>query len=270
MTDVFHEVDREVREDALRRTALRWAPLAGGVAAAILIGVGVMQLMAGQANTARGESAEAYGAALRHLQAQDVEAAEAALAGLAAEGAGAYAAFAQALHGAIHLDRGDRPAAQTAFETAAAAFEDRLYADLAALKAAYARFDTASRRELEFAVRPLAGEDRPYWAAARELLAAAALRDGDIRAAREGYEGLQRRLAADFTEGGALTQLSSRVEAALAVIAAREALAGLAMLDAGDDTPNAPLSSPPLEAGSSESVDSSPSADATAEETPAP
>lgn len=216
MSDVFGEVDRGLKEDNAQALARRFGPYVGAGVAAILIAVAAFQFAQGGAREARADAAEAYTAALRHAEAGRIEAATAALEPLATDGPEGYAMLARALLGALALQQNDPGAATTWFEQAADTSGDDLYGDLAALKALYLQFDGLSGQEVRLLATPLAREGRPYRAAAQELMAAAALRDGALTQAEQTYLEL---VQSPLTPPA----LRTRAEAGLAVIAATRA-----------------------------------------------
>lgn len=220
MADIFQEVDQAALEHRFRNALRRYGPFALGGLALVLVAVFVVQVMAGEAETRREEASARYAAALRDLGQGRAAEATAALDALAADDAGAYTFFAWLQKAEAALAAGDDEGATAAFRAAENVFDDRLYADLAALKSLYARFDTLTRQEVDLLATPLARDERPYWAGARELMAAAALREDALDQARREYEALAR---LPETPPG----VRARAETALAIIAERQALARL-------------------------------------------
>ncbi len=235
MADIFQEVDQATLEHRFREGLRRYGPFAVAALALVLLGVFIAQVMAGRAETRREEAGALYAAALADREAGRLEAAAAKLDALTSGQGDGYAAFAWLLKADQALTAGDVEAASAAFEAAAERVGDDLYADLAALRSLYAQFDTLSRREVDLLATPLARDERPYRAAARELMAAAALREGAWDQAERAYQALVR---LPTTPPG----VRARSEAALAVIAHERALARLTPRDTATGGDAAPAS----------------------------
>ena len=106
-----------------------------------------------------------------------------------AGGDSGFAVLAGNMLGEAERASGAEPAAiAAAFDTVAD--EDGVFADLAALKAAYALADTATLADLETRLKPLVEQGGGVGALARELLAAKALDTGDTERARADYQAL--------------------------------------------------------------------------------
>ncbi len=229
MADIFQEVDEADLQHRFREGLRRYGPFVLGALALVLVIVFIAQVMAANAQTRREEAGALYAAALADLEANRAADAAAKLDALTAGDADAYAAFAWLLKADQALAAGDTDAASAAFSAAADRLDDPLYADLAALHALQARFDTLSRREIDLLATPIARDERPYRAAARELMAAAAMRDAALDQAERQYEALTR--LPDTPPG-----VRARAQAALGVIAHERALAALSPTPPAEET----------------------------------
>ena len=122
-----------------------------------------------------------------------------------------------------------KPAAKPKAEAAKAA-PNALLGDLARLKSAFALMDTASYKDIEARLTPLAGEKSPYRVYAKEALAFAKLRNGDLVGARADFVVLANSLdnssddvrqraqaARDMIDSGSAKDLPAVVKAALAL-----------------------------------------------------
>ena len=81
---------------------------------------------------------------------------------------------------------------------------------LALIKSAYLKADTSTRSELEGLLAPLAEDDGPFGALAKELIAAKALQDGDIEFARREFSFLR---LAQNVPSGVVTRASQALDA---------------------------------------------------------
>ena len=184
MSDIFHEVDEEVRREQLKKLWERHGNLI--VAAAILVVAAVAGWRGYGWWEARkaAESGAAFEAASLLAEADKHSEAETAFGKIAADGASGYRALAR-LHEAGELAQVDAKAAVADYEKIASdGTVGPVLSDLAALRAGALLIDVgnfdAARKELE----PLTGNDRTFRHSARELLVLAAWRAGDMNAAK--------------------------------------------------------------------------------------
>jgi hypothetical protein len=103
-------------------------------------------------------------------------------------------------------------------DEAAEAAPDPIIGDAARLKSAFALLDTAPLSEMEGRLKPLMEEGRPYRVQAREALAFAKLRAGDLKGARSDFVLLSQGL--DASQG-----VQARAQAAIGLIDAGSAKA---------------------------------------------
>ncbi len=184
MTDIFREVDEEIRRERLRRIWDRYGLLI--VAAAVLIVVGVGGWRGYQWYEAKraADAGTAFEAALQLAEdGKHTEAAD-AFAKLAEDSTPTYRSLA-ILREAEELAAADDKSAIAAFDRIA---EDtanpELLRDVAAIRAALVLVDTADFAEMSRRLEPLAEPGGPMRHSARELLALSAWRNGDLAAAR--------------------------------------------------------------------------------------
>ena len=230
MVDIFEEVDEELRRDKYDELTRKYLPWALGAAGAIVLGATAYWAWESW-TTSRGEaSSETYFAALDQYESGELALADAGFETLSETGAGGYPALALMNRGSIALEQGNPEEAAALFEQAAAATGEAVVSDLAELKAAWARWPNLSFNDIELRLTPLTDDTDPYRFLAREAIAAAALRDGNIERARDDYQFLSFQL--ETPEG-----VRRRSQEALAMIAQHDALAPA---EAGDETtPNA-------------------------------
>lgn len=185
MTDVFEQVEEELRSERYKRLARTWGPVVGGVLVLALIAAlafwGWDSLQTRQA----GAASESYNTGLEALQSGDLAAAETAFAEAEERGNGAYKALALNQRAGIAVQNERIEDAVRLFDEAASASRDPILADMARLKAAYLVMDTAPLEQLVDRLEPLGEDDRPFAPYAQEALALSRLQHGEAQAARE-------------------------------------------------------------------------------------
>ena len=98
-----------------------------------------------------------------------------------------YRSLALQQQASIRLDQKKTPEAVSLFDQAAKAAPDKIVADVARLKSAYALLDTASYADIEARLTPLTDPQRPVSALAKEALAFAKLKAGMLKQARNDF-----------------------------------------------------------------------------------
>ena len=188
MSDIFHEVDEEVRREQLKKL---WDRYGNYVVAAAVLVVVVLAAWRGyqwwEAKKAA-ETGAAFEAAAALAEAGKHADAEAAYAKIVADGTAGDRHLAR-LREAAQLAQVDAKAAVAAYETIAAdASVGPVLQDLAALRAGAMLIDTGSFDEARRVLEPLAGNDRTFRHTAREMLVLAAWRAGDASAAKRWFD----------------------------------------------------------------------------------
>jgi hypothetical protein len=185
VTDIFQEVDEEVRRERLKKLWDQYGNYL--IAACVLIVVGVAAWrgyqwwevkQAAQAGAAF-EQAVTLAATGKHQEA------EAAFAKLATDSTAAYRVLAR-LREAAELSTTDSKGAVAAYdEIAADKSAGQIIQDLAAVRAGFLLVDTAPYSEIRDSLEPLAAADRTFRYSAREILALSAWKANDVTAARQ-------------------------------------------------------------------------------------
>jgi len=188
LSDIFNEVDEEIRREKLKQLWERHQSLIIGGAILIVVAVGGWR---GYQWWQARQAAEA-GAAFQSAMALSTDGkhaeAEAAFAKVAETGTGGYRELAR-MQAAAEAAQQDPKAAVQAYDALAAdARVSDTLRDLAALRAGLLLVDTASYDELRKRLEQVAGPERPFRNSAREILALSALRANDIAAARQWSE----------------------------------------------------------------------------------
>ena len=184
MSDIFREIDEEVRRERLKKLWEQYANLIIAVAVVIVLGVGGWRLYqwweVRQAAEAGGKFEQAV---LLSEEGKHQEAA-AEFSKLATEGTAGYRTLAR-FRVAEQLAAQDPQGAVKAYEALAAdGGIGRPLQDVAEIRAALILIDTAPYQELRTRLEPLTANERPFRHTARELLALSAWRAGDQPATR--------------------------------------------------------------------------------------
>ena len=188
MSDIFREVDEEVRRERLEQLWRRYGTYITAVALVVLACVGAWRGYIYWEERKAAEAGAAYEAASGLADAGKHSEAEAAFAKLASEGTAGYRSLAR-FREAAQLGLSDPKAAIAAYDALARdASLGQSMQDLAAVRAALLLVDTASYQDLRARLEPLTAADRPFRHSARELLAFGAWRAGDSAAARQWIE----------------------------------------------------------------------------------
>lgn len=185
MSDIFQEVDEEVRRERLEQLWKRYGNHIIAAALVVLAAIGAWRGYIYWEERKAAESGAAYEAASALAEEGKHAEAEAAFAKLATDGTNGYRGLAR-FREAAQLGLSDPKAAVAAYDALAAdASLGRSMQDLAIVRAGLLLVDTAPYQELRGRLEPLTAPDRPFRHSARELLAFSAWRAGDSAAARQ-------------------------------------------------------------------------------------
>lgn len=206
MSDIFREVEEDLRHDRIKEAWDKYGNYVIAFASLIAILTGGYQLWQSMEASNRVAQADQYLAAIESLQNGSTEAAQDALQEIQSDGSGGYPALAGFQQAAIYVREDDLESAIKAYDSISAQSGiEQILRDLAKIKAAQLLMDTGSRSDLEARIGTLTVETNPWRFAAREILAFVAFRDGDIATARDEYASLA-------GEPGLTPQLRGRVE----------------------------------------------------------
>ena len=190
VSDIFHEVDEEVRREQLKKLWQRYGNYI--IAGCLLVIVGIAGWRGYEWLEAKrvAESGTAFEQAVTLAESGKAQEAEAAFAKLANDGTAGYRVLSR-LREAAELARSDPKAAIKAYEEIAA---DRgagqVIQDLATLRAGLLLVDQTSYADLRSRLEPLTGPGRAFRYSARELLALSAWKQGDASAAKQWTEAI--------------------------------------------------------------------------------
>ena len=185
MSDIFREVDEEVRREQLKQLWDRWGSYFVVLAFVVVLGIAGWRGWEWWQAKQAAETGTAFEAALALSEAGKHEEAEAAFSKIAAESSSGYRLLAR-FREAAELARKDRGAAVKAYDAIAAdTSQTLLLRQLASVRAALLLVDIAPLSEMVTRLEPITAAEHPLRHTARELLALAAWRNGDVAAARK-------------------------------------------------------------------------------------
>ncbi|MBU2166624.1 MAG: tetratricopeptide repeat protein [Alphaproteobacteria bacterium] len=211
MTDIFEQVEEELRSDRYKRLARTWLPVVGGILVlALIAALGWWGWQSYESSRAANASV-AYERGIEALQTNDLAAAESAFAEAEREGNGAYKSMALAQRAGLALAANRVDEAIELLDKSAKAIGDPLLSDASAYKAALLVMDTGTYEDVEGRLTPLTREGRPFRAQALEALAMAQLQHGKSTEARATFVQLQ--LGQDVPD-----TVRQRAQAAIAMI----------------------------------------------------
>jgi hypothetical protein len=185
VTDIFNEVDEEVRRERLQKLWERYGKYLVALCVLTVVGVAAWRGYTWWQEKEAAKSGVAFEQAAELAQAGKYQEAETAFAKLATDGTAGYRVLAS-LRQAAELARTDPKAAVAAFDKITAdKSAGQPVQDLAAIRAAYLLVDSAPYAEIRTRLEPLTAADRTFRHSARETLALSAWKSGDLAAARQ-------------------------------------------------------------------------------------
>ena len=190
MSDIFREVDEDIRRDQLKKLWDRTAPWVIGAAVLIVVAT------AGYRGWEYWQDRQAEASGDRFLAAielsEDGRYAEsiAALESLVANGSGGYPVLARFRIATEKAKSGDAAGAVAEFDTISASNAPAEMRAMARLRAALLLVDSASVADLEGRIGDMAATGTPWRHTAREILGVAAWRSGDYATAKEQFDAI--------------------------------------------------------------------------------
>lgn len=200
--EFIREVDEEYRRDQMAKIWQRYSGLIIAVVILIVGGVGGWRYWEHVQETRAQAASARYEDALKLSGENKPQEAEAALEALAKEGDTGYGLLAKFR---LAAERGQQNAEQGASAYDALANDSgvpALWRDLARLRAAWLRLDTADQAQLRKTVEPMASPASAWRHSARELLGLSGLKAGDMDYAGRWFD----QIAADRETPPALRQ----------------------------------------------------------------
>jgi hypothetical protein len=184
VSDIFREVDEEVRRERLKQLWDRYNYLIIALAILIVLVVGGWRAYQWWEAKRAAEAGTAFVAAAILAEQGKHEEAEAAFAKLAADSTASYRMLAKFREAAAAAHRDPKAAVAIYDQLAADESIGRAMQDLAALRAGMLLVDSAPYEELRQRLEPLTAADRPFRHSARATLALSAWRANDLAAMR--------------------------------------------------------------------------------------
>jgi hypothetical protein len=188
VSDIFQEVDEEVRREQLKKLWERYGHYAVALAILLVAAVAGWRGYDYWQTKRAAEAGGAFEAALTLSEQGKHEEAAAAFAKIAAEGTAGYRALARLREAAELAQRDPQAAVKIYDEIAADRSVSQVLQDLAAVRAGLLLVDSAPYADLHRRLEPLTLKERAFRHSARELLALSAWRSGDLAAARRWLE----------------------------------------------------------------------------------
>lgn len=240
MADIFEEVEEQLRSDRYITMVRKGWPFAAGAAGlALAVALGLWGWDQYQSSI-QAKASETYNRAIEAMVKGDKDGALKNFEEVAKGGPRGYRALALMQEGAIRLDEKKSADAIALFDEAAKIAPDKLLADNAHLKAAFAAMDAGQALpQIEARLTPLIAADRPFRVMAREALAMARLAAGKTAEARADFNALS--LTPDATETA-----RARAQAALALIDSGTAATLPAVIKAAGAMPEPAIPAPPV------------------------
>ena len=188
MSDVFREVDEELRQDQFKQLWKRYGAIMVGAALLLVAAVGGYQAWQGWQQERRAELSDRYAEALDLLDAGDDAAGQEALAELVGEDAAGYGILAAFQQARVMIEADDLDGAVALWDRVAGNDSvPQAFRDVATLTSVLHQIDSAEPAALADRLAPLTEQGQPFRASALELSALVAMRRSDKAAAREFY-----------------------------------------------------------------------------------
>lgn len=176
MSDVFREVDDDLRREQLKRLWQRYGKFVIAAAVLVVVAVAVSVILTSISEGRAAADADRFYAASALEEAGDFEGAREAFIALREDGTGGYPLLAEFHLATIEAATGNDAAAVAAFDAIANdPSVDRGFRDVAAIRAAMVLLDTASYNELSARLAPFNVDGNPFRFLAIELLAISAI-----------------------------------------------------------------------------------------------
>jgi hypothetical protein len=212
MSEIFREIDEELRRDNLGKLWTRYGAYIVGLVVLIVAATGaVVGWREYQAHVQRAESVR-YAAALALAQKNELAQAADAFALLARDSGGGQATLARLQEAMLRAKAGDESAAIASYKSLAQdGSVDAIYRDLATLLAALHELTSADPKTVIAEVAPLTAQGNAWRPSALEITALAELRAGERDKARDIYKGI----ADDLTAPQGLRARAAEMAASL-------------------------------------------------------
>lgn len=184
MSDIFHEVDEEVRREQLKQLWAKYGHFVIAACVLIVLAVGAWRGYQWWEAKKAVEASAKFDAASQLAEQGKFPEAERAFADLAREGTASYRTLARLREAAMLAERDPKAAVDSFDSIARDSSVGQPLQDLATIRAGMILVDTAPFSEMTQRLEPAAGVGAPFRNSARELLALSALRANDAAAVK--------------------------------------------------------------------------------------
>jgi hypothetical protein len=196
VSDIFKEIDEELRRENFAKLWQRYGAYVIGLAVAIVVIAALVVAWRGYQARLRAAEGEQFQVALELMHADKLKEASAAFERLAQDSS-RRAVLARLEAAAIMVRSGDSSGAAARYEAIAAdASVDAAFRDLATVQAAQCELAKGDPKRIAARLQPLAESAGPWQPSALELTALAQLKAGDKKAAHATFQRLADDLAA--------------------------------------------------------------------------
>lgn len=185
MSDIFREVDEDLRREQVKKLWDRVGPYVIGAAILIVVATAGYRGWEYWRDRQAQATGDRFIAALQLSSEGKHDESIAALEAIVADGSGGYPVLARFRIAAEKAEAGDKAGAVAEFDSIAAENAPAEVKTLARLRAALLVVDTASLSDLDARISDLAATGNIWRHAAREILGLAAWRTGDFAAAKK-------------------------------------------------------------------------------------
>jgi hypothetical protein len=191
LSDIFREVEEEVRRDRLEKIWKQYGDYIVAAAALVILAAAAFRLWNVYEAREQAAASVRYQAAQQLLQAGQSRSAAEAFAKLAKTAPSGYAKLSQ-LQEADALQASGNTAAALANYRKLAAESDEMISSIAKLRAAWIIVEGAPKSEVESMIGGMTADSSPWHQIAREILAYADYRAGDTKQALAEYKALSK------------------------------------------------------------------------------
>lgn len=189
MSDIFREVEEEVRRERLEKIWKDYGDYIVAVAALLILAAAGFRLWTYYESRERARASDQYLAAQQLLEAGQTRAAAQTFARIAQNAPGGYAKLAQ-LQSANALSAADKTSEALGIYRKLATESDEMISAIARLRAAWILVDGAPKSDVEAMIGPLAADSSPWKPVAREILAYADYHAGATKQALSEFQAL--------------------------------------------------------------------------------
>jgi hypothetical protein len=188
MSDIFREVDDEVRQQKLEVLWKKYGNLLIACIVLLVMAVGAWRFYQHKQEQFAEKTSEKYESALEFIKAGKSQEAEAAFSSVMSEGTPNYKTLAQ-LRNTAEISKRDAASAVKLYDALASdPTIGAILQDLAKLRAASLLSDSISESDLTARIGAIAVDGNPWRNSARELLGLAKFKSGDLSAASSYFE----------------------------------------------------------------------------------